>query len=54
MAKFQISYAHTDEADIVHASDHVVDGEWIVFRDGMGQVSRKRGSHIVSIERIDS
>ena len=54
MAKFLISYAHTDEADIVHASDHLVDGEWIVFRDGMGQVSRKRGSHIVSIERIDN
>lgn len=53
MARYQISYGHTDEVEIVHAADHVVDGEWIVFRDGEGQVSRKRASRIVSIERLD-
>ena len=54
MARQEISYLHTDTKEIIYATKRVVDGEWIVFMDGMGQVSRKRASTIESIKRLDN
>ncbi len=54
MAKLQISNLHTETKEIVTAANNIVDGEWIVFLDGHGLVSRKRSENIESIERIDN
>ena len=54
MAKYQISYMHTEAKEVIFASKHVVDGEWIVFVDSSGQVSRKRAAVIESVERLDN
>lgn len=54
MPKYKISYHHKDSEEIVFASKNVVDGEWLVFFDGNGLVSRKRAQDIESVERVDN
>ena len=54
MARYEISYIHKDANEVILASKHVVDGDWIVFLDYSGQVSRKRACDIESVERLDN
>jgi len=54
MAKFKISYLHSENSEDVVAQDHYLDGDWVVFKDARGTVLRMRASGIESITRVDS
>jgi len=54
MAKFKISYLHSENSEDVVAQDHYLDGDWVVFKDACGTVLRMRASGIESITRVDS